>query len=405
MGEGAGHESAGRESARVPKVAEEDAMNVGVVGAGIFGLSTALELARRGHAVTVYDRSLPPVADGASNDHSKALRFEYGAACPLYVPLVAESRDRYRSLEREARQSLYVETGVLGLAASFDDESSHEFLSHNYLVEHDWPVQLWTPEEARARFPQFSYQGISAVTWNPEGGYVRAADAVRATAAAAIEAGAVIGAPARVRAVEPVGRGAARVVLESGEARSFDAAVVAIGAWWKTLFGEALARVRPTRQFVTYYRPSGADAARFTPPAFPVWMHDLRESGWYGMPLEGGLVKVARHAPGALADPDAPREVRDADRAESRAFVAKHLPAIDPKSYAEDRGCLYALTEDGNFLLDRLPGEPRVVVAGGGSGHGFKLGPAVGRLAADLVEGEEPVSAFRFDAVRDGRVA
>jgi glycine/D-amino acid oxidase-like deaminating enzyme len=393
----AARDGAGEEAGR-------EAMNVGVVGAGIFGLSAALELARRGHGVTVYDRSLPPVADGASNDHSKALRFEYGAACPLYVPLVAEARDRYRALERGAAHTLYVETGVLGLAASFDD-TSHEFLSHNYLIEHDWPVELWTPEEARPRFPQFSYEGIAAVTWNPEGGYVRAADAVRATAAAAREAGVTIGAPARVRTVEPLGRTQARVVLESGEARAFDAAVVAVGAWWRTLFGESLARVRPTRQFVTYYRPAAAEAARFTPPAFPVWMHDLRESGWYGMPLENGLVKVARHAPGLLADPDAPREVRDGDRAASREFVARHLPAIDTLSYAEDRGCLYALTEDGNFLLDRLPGEPRIVVAGGGSGHGFKLGPAVGRLAADLVEGEEPVSAFRFDAPRTGSVA
>jgi glycine/D-amino acid oxidase-like deaminating enzyme len=388
--------------------AKEAEMRVGVVGAGIFGLSAALELARRGHAVVVFDRAAPPVPDGASTDHSKALRFEYGAACPLYVPLVAEARDRYRSLEHGAGRALYVETGVLGLSAGFDD-TSHEALSHNYLVEHDWPVELWTPAEARARFPQFSYDGISAVTWNPEGGYVRAADAVRAPAAAAREAGATLAAPGRVRAVEPIGdagaRTGARVALAAGEAHEFDMVVVAVGAWWRTLFGESLARVRATRQYVTYYRPAAADAARFTPPAFPVWMHDLRASGWYGMPLENGLVKVARHAPGSLADPDAPREVRDGDRVESRAFVAEHLPAIDPLSYAEDRGCLYALTEDGNFLLDRLPECARIVVAGGGSGHGFKLGPTVGRLAADLVEGEEPRSAFRFDAPRTGSVA
>jgi glycine/D-amino acid oxidase-like deaminating enzyme len=379
-------------------------MKVGVVGAGIFGLSAALELARRGHAVTVFDRAAPPAEDGASNDHSKALRFEYGAACPLYVPLVAEARDRYRALEKGAGKALYIETGVLGLAAEFD-ETSHEFLSHNYLVEHEWPVELWTPDEARARFPQFSYAGITAVTWNAEGGYVRAAEAVRATAAAAREAGVAIAVPSRVRAVEPLERSGARVVLDVGGTHAFDAVVVAIGAWWRTLFGDAAARVRPTEQFVTYYRPARAEAARFAPPAFPVWMHDLRESGWYGMPLENGLVKVARHAPGALADPDAPREVTDADRATSRAFVERHIPAIDPAGYAEDRGCLYALTEDGNFLIDRMPDAPRIVVAGGGSGHGFKLGPTVGRLAADLVEGEEPISAFRFDAPRTGSVA
>ena len=89
----------------------------------------------------------------------------------------------------------------------------------------------------------------------------------------------------------------------------------------------------------------------------------------------------------------------------SRAFVTRSVPAIQAEWYADDRGCLYAMTDDGNFVVDRIPGRGRLFAAGGGSGHGFKLGPAVGRLAADLVTtGRPPVAAFRFDAVRDGRV-
>jgi hypothetical protein len=95
--------------------------------------------------------------------------------------------------------------------------------------------------------------------------------------------------------------------------------------------------VTPTRQYVTYYRPPASEAARFAPPAFPVWMHDLVETGWYGMPLEDGLVKVARHHPGAPADPDGPRVVTDEDRALSREFVARHLPMLDAGWYAEDK--------------------------------------------------------------------
>jgi glycine/D-amino acid oxidase-like deaminating enzyme len=135
-------------------------------------------------------------------------------------------------------------------------------------------------------------------------------------------------------------------------------------------------------------------------------MHDLVETGWYGMPLEDGLLKVAHHHPGGVADPDAPRVVTAEDRALSLAFVARHLPALDAGWYAEDKGCLYEMTDDGHFVVDLVPGRARTFVAGGGSGHGFKLGPAVGRLTADLVEsGVPPVSAFRFDAVRTGRVA
>jgi glycine/D-amino acid oxidase-like deaminating enzyme len=378
-------------------------VNVGVVGAGIFGLSSGLEFARRGHRVTVFDRAVPPADDAASTDRNKALRFEYGGECPLYVPLVAESRERYRALEQGWSSPLYVETGVLALAASFD-ETRHEFLSYNYLVEHGWPIEVLSVDQARARFAQFSYDGISAVTWNPQGGYVRASEAVRATLAALREAGGVVVAPARVAGVDESGAVARVTLAGSLEQFAFDAVVICAGPWFRTLVPGDL--VTPTRQYVTYYRPPAAEAARFAPPAFPVWMHDLVETGWYGMPLEDGLLKVARHAPGEAADPDGPRVVTAADRDASRAFVARHVPAIDGAWYAEERGCLYAMTDDGNFVLDRVPGRARTFVAGGGSGHGFKLGPAVGRLAAELVEsGAPPVTAFRFDAVRSGRVA
>ena len=374
-------------------------MKVGIVGAGIFGLSSALALQRRGHRVTVFDRQMPPAQDAASTDRTKALRFEYGSACPLYVPLVEEARTLYRALD----PSLYVETGVLALAAAWD-ESRHEWESHNYLVEHGWPVQLWEPAQARERFPQFNYDGIAAVTWDPQGGYVRAEAAVRATLKAFREAGGVVVAPMRVTAVEESAEAAEIAV--PGESFEFDRVLVCAGAWFRAL---GLARddfVRPTRQAVTYYRPPSDALERFAAPAFPVWMHDLTDSGWYGMPLEDGLLKVARHRPGEPADPDAPRTVPPEEREASRAFVARALPAIRGNWYAEDRGCLYAMTDDGNFVIDGVPGRTRIYIAGGGSGHGFKLGPAVGRLAADMVEqGVPPVTAFRFDAVRDGQVA
>jgi sarcosine oxidase len=372
-------------------------VRVGVVGAGIFGLSSALALQRRGHRVTVFDRALPPAEDAASTDRTKALRFEYGSACPLYVPLVEEARTLWRALEIGAGGSLYIETGVLALAKTWD-ESRHEWQSHNYLVEHGWPVELLEPPAAAVRFPQFAWDGIAAATFNPQGGYLRAAAAVRATLAAFREAGGVVVAPARVEGLDESAQ-AAYLVVDGGRFE-FDAVLVCAGAWFRALVPVRGDFVRPTRQAVTYYRPPGSL------PGMPVWMHDLAESGWYGMPLEDGVLKVARHRPGEPADPDAPRLVPVAEGEASREFVARFLPAIDPAWYAEDRGCLYALTDDGNFVIDRVPQRERTFVAGGGSGHGFKLGPAVGRLAADLVErGVPPVSAFGFDAVRSGFVA
>lgn len=387
-------------------------MNLGIVGCGIFGASAALALARRGHAVTVFDRAAePPADDAASADRSKALRFEYGAHCALYVPLVEESRAAYRALEAGWGAPLYIETGVLALARAFD-ESRHERRSYDFLRAAGRPIELLEPADAARRFPQFAWEGIAAATWNPEGGYVRAAEAVRATVAAGRVLGVEVRAGARVADVDER-PGAAILELAGGESHEFDAVIVCGGPWLGAFLPEGSARVRPTRQFVTYYRPpTAAEAAAFAPgpDGFPVWMHDLVDSGWYGMPLQDGVLKVARHEPGEPADPDRARAVLEADRAASRAFVAAHLPAIRPDWYAEDKGCLYSMTEDGHFLIDRVPGTERLFVAGGGSGHGFKLGPAVGRIAADLVEAGDAAGAriaaeFRMDAAREGRVA
>ncbi len=397
-------------------------MNIGIVGCGIFGASAALVLAQRGHQVAAFDRGGPPADDAASNDRSKVLRFEYGEHCALYVPLVEESRAAYRDLEATHGAPLYVETGVLALARAFD-ESRHERRSYDFLRAAGRPIALLDPRVAERRFPQFAWEGIAAATWNPEGGYVRAAEAVRATVAAARALGADIRGNATVAEIDER-PGAAIVDLDGGEAHEFDRVLVCGGPWLgRFLPADAVAaRVRPTRQFVTYYRPPSATAAALFAPAavpgadtsgFPVWMHDIVDSGWYGMPLQDGLLKVARHAPGEPADPDQPRVVLAADREASRAFVAASVPAIRPEWYAEDLGCLYAMTDDGNFLIDRVPGASALFVAGGGSGHGFKMGPAVGRMAADCVEagganeaGAAKVAAeFREDAVRTGRVA
>lgn len=380
-------------------------MKVGIVGCGIFGASTALTLARRGHAVTVFDRAEGvPAADAASADRSKALRFEYGAHCALYVPLVEESRAAYRALEAGWGAPLYVETGVLSLARAFD-ESRHERQSYDFLRAAGRPIERLEIADAQRRFPQFSYEGIEAVTWNAEGGYVRASEAVRATIVAAREFGVELVPGARVTNVDER-PGAAILELATGEVREFDAVVVCAGPWFQQLVPEPVARVRPLRQFVTYYRPPDAEAAaHFAPPSFPVWMHDIADSGWYGMPLQEGVLKVARHEPGELADPDAARVVLEDDRAASRAFVGANIPAIDPSWYAEDKGCLYAMTDDGHFVIDRVPGLSHVFVAGGGSGHGFKMGPGVGRLAADLVEHRSVPAAFGTVRSEQGRVA
>ncbi|MFQ5945474.1 MAG: FAD-dependent oxidoreductase, partial [Anaerolineae bacterium] len=143
----------------------------------------------------------------------------------------------------------------------------------------------------------------------------------------------------------------------------------------------------------------------FREEGFPVWTYDLAEEGWYGFPIMAdGVLKISNHRHGIRVDPDVDRAV-DADFIEeSRAFLQRVLPSLDPETYDSGKSCLYTNSSDGHFILDRAPGYDRVFVAGAGSGHGFKFGPVMGRLAADLVEGGEVPQAFRLEGRVSGRV-
>jgi glycine/D-amino acid oxidase-like deaminating enzyme len=189
----------------------------------------------------------------------------------------------------------------------------------------------------------------------------------------------------------PAGKGRlTEVRLRDGRALQAGAFVFACGPWLPRLFPDVLRdRIQPTRQEVFFFGPPAGDR-RFAPPALPVWA-DLSnlENIAYGMPdLESRGFKLAFDAHGPPVDPDSlERQVTPAGLAAARDFLGRRFPALAQAPLVESRVCQYENTSNGDFLIDRHPGLENVWLVGGGSGHGFKHGPAVGDYAARALLG------------------
>ncbi|MCA9794037.1 MAG: FAD-dependent oxidoreductase [Candidatus Eremiobacteraeota bacterium] len=366
-------------------------MKIGVVGGGVFGLASAWELARRGHEVTVFERRRIPAPDASGTDISKAIRLEYGAATSLYAPLVARAFTRWQEVEEITGKNVYHRCGVLFLSRAYEP-GGFEHESQRQLTELGLAGQVLEAGEAARRWPQFNWSEMTAAVHNHRGGWLAAARAVEALADCARAEGVTIHEEAPVENVYEASSGA--VVRVDITPHEFDQVVVAAGPWLGKLFPYLSSGVRVSRQRITHYQP--ADPSGFD---YPVWVWDIVNSGWYGFPANpDGIVKVALHRRSETVDADVERVEDPEFLKESRAFTGVNLPGL-AESPVSGRVCLYTNSPSGDFLIDRLPGSERIVLAGCGSGHAFKFGPVLGELVADLLESDELNPAFRLGAV------
>jgi sarcosine oxidase len=349
-----------------------------VVGAGIFGGSLAHELVERGWSVTLVDCYPPGHARAASGGESRLLRYAHGAD-EWHVRSARRAYARWRELEREASAELLVPSGVLWLARSVD---GWEGESERVLAAEGIPVERLSPESAAELFPSFAGDDLAFCLFEPEAGVLRARDATRAVVRLAREKGArFLGGAAR-----PLPGG----FEVDGERLGADVVVWACGAWLARLFPD-LVRLRVTRQEVLHF---GAPIAWETPPV-PAWVE--YDAAFYGLgDLDGRGVKVSPDREGPEFDPDRDDRMptREAEQA-ARAYLARRFPTLAEAPLVFSRVCPYALTEDTNFLIARHPDDERAWLLGGGSGHGFKHGPALAEYVAGLIEGgADPDSRF-----------
>ena len=366
-------------------------MRVVVVGAGVFGTWTAHYLARGGADVTLVDAYGPGHSRSSSGDETRVVRCGYGPDA-IYSEMARRSLAGWQELAARAGagEPLWHPCGVLWMAAGDDPYTRH---TYETLRAGGYPVERLAAAAVRDRFPVFDTEGLEMALHEPTCGVVLARRSVRALAHE-LQRGGVRLVRARVR---PVEAGVVRSVqTDDGRRLEADAFVFACGAWLPGLFAALQGRIRPTRQVVVYFGTPAGDA-RFEPDRFPAWI-DF-PAGIYGTPDIGGRgVKVGIDRHGPPLDPDTvDRLADDESLAMARAWLARRVPALARAPIVETRVCQYENTATGDFLIDRLPGHEHVWVAGGGSGHGFKHGPAVGEHAAHMVlTGAAPHPRFAF---------
>ena len=374
------------------------ATHIAIAGAGIFGLSAALELRRRGHAVTVADPGPTPHPLAASNDLSRMVRMDY-ASDQLYSDLAAEAIAGWHDWNRRATtphpRPLYHETGFLVLTSNPMHPGTVERQSYDLLTAAGWPLERLDSAAIARRFPQWNTARYTDGYLNPHGGWAEAAATVSFMAAEAAAAGIEIRTGFRANAIITQSGRAAGLRSAAGAEIRADAVIAAAGVWTPQLLPELAGLMSPVAQTLIYLRPDRPE--KFRPPHFPPWGADIPRTGWYGFPANAdGLVKLANHGPGRPVDADAPRDADPEVIAAGRQFLADSLPELADAPLSHSRACFYHDTWDANFYIAPHPEIPALTIATGGSGHAFKFTPALGRVIADLVEAIPNPYAPRF---------
>ena len=374
---------------RAPAPSKGVKPKVVVVGAGAFGAFAAYDLRRSGAEVTLLDAWGPGNSRASSAGETRVIRGIYGPN-RVYIAMVVRALELWKELQARWGSPLYFRTGALWMVRR---GQSPDLVTGALpiLAELGLATEKLSPEEAKRRFPVVDFAGLDFVLFEREGGFLLAREACRRAVEAFRREG---GTYRQAQVVEaPVRNGRLSAVrLGDGSEVSADAFVFACGPWLGRVFPEVIGpKIRPTRQEVFFFGTPAGDT-RYSESALPVWV-DIGEHLIYGIPgnqFRG--FKIADDTRGETFDPTSgERRVTDAGEAAARAFLKTRFPALADAPLVESRVCQYENSPDGDYILDHHPDANNVVLAGGGSGHGFKMAPAMGERISRLVLGRDPV--------------
>jgi sarcosine oxidase len=361
-----------------------------VVGAGVFGAWTAHHLLRAGHRVTLLDAWGPAHSRASSGGESRMTRAAYGKDS-VYTRMAFDSLPQWKELSAAAGLPVFVPHGVLFFSRRPDDYFRDSARVHREL---GLPLEELNGREMARRFPMIDFTGVEAGLFEPGFGALMARRSVKTLVDRFVRSGGIY---APGEAVPPAAGAATldAVTTSDGQHIAADRFVFALGPWLPKLFADVLGRrIFATRQEVFFFAPPAGDR-RFLPEAMPGWADFNEGDIYYGFPdLENRGVKFAHDAHGELVDPDIQsRRPSDAALAEIVEFRDRRFPLLKGAPLTEARVCQYENSSNGDFLIDVHPRLSNVLLVGGGSGHGFKHGPEVGRYAAERLFGkvkEEP---------------
>ena len=354
------------------------AEHIAVVGARVFGAWTAHHLQQAGHKVALIDAWGPAHSRASSGGESRMTRAGYGRDA-IYTRMATESLPQWKALSAVSGLPIFINNGVIFFSAARDDYFEGAIEVHRRL---GYPLEVLNRAEMSHRFPMIDFAGATVGIYEPGFGALMARRSVLTLVDRFVRAG---GNYTKGMVKTPTGTGPLNELqLASGEQIAADRFVFALGPWLPKLFPDVIGkRILPTRQEVFYFATPPGDR-RYLPNAMPGWADFNAGDIFYGFPdLETRGVKFAHDQHGVEVDPDTQdRRPTDKAIAEVVAFRDRRFPGLRGAPLIGAEVCQYENSSNGDFLIDLHPAMENVLLVGGGSGHGFKHGPEVGRYAA-----------------------
>ncbi|MCC6627052.1 MAG: N-methyl-L-tryptophan oxidase [Chloroflexi bacterium] len=369
-----------------------------VLGLGGMGSAAAYHLARRGQRVLGLEAFGPGHANGSSHGRTRIIREAYSES-PQYMPLIQRAYALWRELEVESGQPLLRVTGGVAIGPA-----DHESIQGVLASGRAWgvPCEVLSPAETERRFPAFRVPDGMVTVFQPNSGILAPEAAGRAHRDLAVRHGADLRfhEPAHGWAADGAG---VQVTTGAGAYRA-ERLIITAGPWSGSVLSDLGIPLTVTRMVNVHFAPT--DPERFWPEHCPIFGMRLPIGDYYGMPLLPGQgVKIGRHDAGEVCTPEtARRTVSDGDIAALRQVLDQMMPGAAGR-VLHTLTCLYTLTPDHHFVIDRHPTYPQIAYACGFSGHGFKFAGVVGEIMADLAIDEtsrHPIdflSARRFSSV------
>ncbi len=368
-----------------------------VIGAGIFGVSTAIHLSEAGYKVVLIEQGAIPHPLSASDDISKAVRVEYGSD-ELYFNMARESIEGWKKWNVILGVDVYHEVGYTMFSKRniSSEVQSYEQASLHLLRKHGYSFESFYGEEISARFPCIREGAFAEAVYNPAGGYVESGTAIKL----------LVGhykheikymTQCKVDKVIKDGGKAIGVQLASGELIYAGVTVVAAGVYSAELLPELTDFFKVTGHPLFWLSPGSSKM--YQAPALSVYSADISNSGWYGFPhhLSADVVKIGLHAQGTLQDPhNEQRLVTEEELTLLDEFLKSTFSELSISDLVLSKKCLYTDTYDGDYLLSMHPELENCAIATGGSGHGMKMGPMIGAVMKDVIAGISNQYTERF---------
>jgi sarcosine oxidase len=354
-----------------------------VLGTGGAGSAALYHLSKRGARALGIDRFPPGHDRGSSHGDTRIIRQAYFEH-PDYVPLLLRAYQLWRELEERSGKELYGEVGLLQVGPPGGQVVPGVVESAR---NHGLPVEELSGREVQARFPGFRVDPEMSGVFERRAGFLRVEECVRAHAEEARRLGAELRTGESVRGWRAEGSGVA-VETDCGTYRA-GRLIITAGSWAGTLLEGLGLHLEVRRKPLLWYatRGDGPGDLYRAERGCPCFLYEVPEGIFYGFPrIDRFGLKAAEHTGGErVADPlQVDRSLRDLDRRPVDGFLRRHLPGVGGE-ILKHVVCMYTMTPDEHFIIDRHPRHSQVAIAAGLSGHGFKFTAVLGEVLAQLV--------------------